>query len=270
MQGEILQYLGFSENESKLYLALLELGEGTVDEIIKIANVRRPTAYKVLRELVDKGLLAEITGKPTLFRILPPENTLESLFKKKCDEIEYLHKTFRKKYEKFLEDAQKKISSTNTNIDLGRDIIILRGYKSLLNVLKRVDEQTKNCIRVVTRLPVSSQAEIDAMVDEYERTGFPEVQNSLKLKIICETNMKNMPNFVKLVKNLEFQNQYHRHLPSLPAEFTIYDDFAAMIELQDENQNLENVKILFIQNRQIVQLLILAFESLWEKAKEFK
>jgi len=118
-------------------------------------------------------------------------------------------------------------------------------------------------------LPFSSQAEIDAMVDEYEKTGFLEVPNSLKLKIICETNMKNMPNFVKLVKNLEFQNKYYRHLPSLPAEFTIYDDFAAMIELEDEENNLENVRVLFVQNRQLVRLLTLAFESLWKKAKTF-
>ena len=119
-------------------------------------------------------------------------------------------------------------------------------------------------------MPFTSQAEIDAVVDEYEKTGFLEVTNSLKLKIICETNMKNMPNFTRIVKDLELQNKFYRHLPSLPAEFTIYDDFAAMIELEDEENNLENVRVLFVQNRQLVRLLILAFESLWKKAKTFK
>ncbi|MDP3784519.1 MAG: helix-turn-helix domain-containing protein [bacterium] len=59
---EKLISLGLSENEAKIYLALLELGKGTVSEITRKANLNRTTGYDVLDGLVAKGL-ASVSGK---------------------------------------------------------------------------------------------------------------------------------------------------------------------------------------------------------------
>ncbi|OGF64326.1 hypothetical protein A2Z53_00825 [Candidatus Giovannonibacteria bacterium RIFCSPHIGHO2_02_42_15] len=53
---------GLSENEAKVYLALLELGKGTVSEITRKANLNRTTGYDVLDGLVAKNL-ASVSGK---------------------------------------------------------------------------------------------------------------------------------------------------------------------------------------------------------------
>ena len=53
---------GLSENEAKIYLALLELGKGTVSEITRKANLNRTTGYDVLDGLVAKNL-ASVSGK---------------------------------------------------------------------------------------------------------------------------------------------------------------------------------------------------------------
>ncbi len=57
-----LVFAGFSEKETDTYLALLELGKGTVTEIARKASVNRPTAYHVLGTLEAKGL-AKVSGK---------------------------------------------------------------------------------------------------------------------------------------------------------------------------------------------------------------
>jgi predicted transcriptional regulator len=57
MQLEDLQELGLSNDEAKVYLALLELGSGYVSVIAKQANVHRVVCYKVLENLVAKGLV---------------------------------------------------------------------------------------------------------------------------------------------------------------------------------------------------------------------
>lgn len=51
--------LGLSEKEAKLYIAALQLGSGSVQEIAKKADVKRPTAYVVLDQLVQKGLVSK-------------------------------------------------------------------------------------------------------------------------------------------------------------------------------------------------------------------
>ncbi|MDP2629958.1 MAG: helix-turn-helix domain-containing protein [Candidatus Uhrbacteria bacterium] len=54
----ILHELGLSQHEASIYLALLEIGTGTVTEIAEKARVKRPTAYLVLGELGQKGFVS--------------------------------------------------------------------------------------------------------------------------------------------------------------------------------------------------------------------
>ena len=59
---EILTKIGLSENESKVFLVLLQLGRGSVTEITRKAGLNRTTGYDILDNLVTKGL-ASISGK---------------------------------------------------------------------------------------------------------------------------------------------------------------------------------------------------------------
>ena len=60
--GVDLTTIGFSSNESRIYIALLELGRGTVSQITRRAAINRTTGYEVLSTLVAKGLV-NISGK---------------------------------------------------------------------------------------------------------------------------------------------------------------------------------------------------------------
>ena len=59
---ETLVKTGFSDNESSVFLALLELGKGTVSQITRKAGLNRTTGYDILDSLVLKGL-ASVSGK---------------------------------------------------------------------------------------------------------------------------------------------------------------------------------------------------------------
>src|SRR3989344_8525181 len=59
---ETMVMAGFSENESAVFLALLELGRGTVTQITRKAGLNRTTGYDILDSLVLKGL-ANVSGK---------------------------------------------------------------------------------------------------------------------------------------------------------------------------------------------------------------
>ncbi len=58
-----LQNLGLSEKEVLIYLALLQLGTATPYQIAKKAGLKRPTAYVLAEELVEKGLIVHIPGE---------------------------------------------------------------------------------------------------------------------------------------------------------------------------------------------------------------
>ena len=57
-----LKIIGLSDNEIVMYVALLELGKGTVSQISRKAFLNRTTGYDVLDRLVSKNLIS-ISGK---------------------------------------------------------------------------------------------------------------------------------------------------------------------------------------------------------------
>ena len=75
-----LKKIGLSDNEAKVYLALLELGSATAQQISEKASVKRPTTYVELESLMKMGVVTtfEKAGKKdgptkTLFRAEDPE-----------------------------------------------------------------------------------------------------------------------------------------------------------------------------------------------------
>src|SRR4051812_42753565 len=57
-----LQSFGWSVKESDVYIALLELGKGTVTQISRKAGINRTTGYDILGSLFHKGVIT-ISGK---------------------------------------------------------------------------------------------------------------------------------------------------------------------------------------------------------------
>lgn len=74
-----LTALGLSEKEAKIYMALLTLKESVPSTIAKISGIKRPTAYVILEQLVQKGLASHILRKGTThYRPLDPRGLLET------------------------------------------------------------------------------------------------------------------------------------------------------------------------------------------------
>jgi predicted transcriptional regulator len=71
---QLLQKLGFSVKEAKVYLASLELGMASAQDVAKQAGLNRTTGYAVLNYLVNRGVMGKtkVRGK-TRFIPEPPE-----------------------------------------------------------------------------------------------------------------------------------------------------------------------------------------------------
>jgi len=71
---ECLHRIGLGKNETDIYLALLEMGPGTISDIAKQTGLHRPIVYKHLPALKKDGLVTlSKRGERTLFVAEPPE-----------------------------------------------------------------------------------------------------------------------------------------------------------------------------------------------------
>ncbi len=86
-----LRKLGLTEKEARVYLAGLELGPSSVQNIAQKTGLTRPTTYEIVKKLETKKLLVEAGKKgKRAFTVQSPENILGLLRtqKREIDEKE--------------------------------------------------------------------------------------------------------------------------------------------------------------------------------------
>lgn len=99
--NQLLQKLGFSVKEAKVYLASLELGISSAQDMAKQAGLNRTTGYAVLNYLVNRGVMGKtkVKGK-TRFVPEPPERLatlISELDKAIKDSLPQLRAIYNKK-----------------------------------------------------------------------------------------------------------------------------------------------------------------------------
>lgn len=89
MDPKLLQSIGLTEGETKVYLALLRLGETKTGPLAKESRVSSSKVYKVLDRLTNKGLVGHVTkGKVKFFSAVEPERLLEYMDRKEEELLE--------------------------------------------------------------------------------------------------------------------------------------------------------------------------------------
>lgn len=84
---KILEDLGLTSTETKVYLSMLTLGPSSVLNISKKAGISRTAGYEILGELQKKGLASTFEkGKKTLFSAEDPEK-LEQFFASRIEHV---------------------------------------------------------------------------------------------------------------------------------------------------------------------------------------
>ena len=85
---KILPSLGLSPMQAKVYLAALELGEGTIQALARKSGVNRSTIYTFIEELKTRGYILETRrNKRRVYSAIHPERLVE-IQKKRVSELE--------------------------------------------------------------------------------------------------------------------------------------------------------------------------------------
>jgi len=84
MDMEILEDLGLSRTEIKVYLCLLELGSTHAGELLDKSRLANSTVHRDLNSLISKGLVGYILeGKKKVYKATDPEHFFEFIEDKK-------------------------------------------------------------------------------------------------------------------------------------------------------------------------------------------
>lgn len=83
-----LEQLGIEEKQAKVYLACLELGTATIQDLAQKSGIKRTSIYNFLEEIKDKGLVSETKKGNKVFLIAEDPNNLKNKLENNLKKIE--------------------------------------------------------------------------------------------------------------------------------------------------------------------------------------
>ncbi len=241
-----LKSIGLSENEAVAYLALLELGEASVGEIAKKAELKRPTTYLIMESLKEKALISMVKRKKkTLFLAEDPRKINEILEERK------------RKIDKIMPQL---LSITNS-LEVKPKIQYFEG-----------EEGIKNVYRDTLRYP--NQEMLAFFSDSYAR-GFEEdffenyyFQKRVEKKIWVRAILPNQ----KMTRSLMVRDREHLRKTKLVSS----ELYRIEVEVNIYGKNrigiisFEEKFALIVESQKISQSLKSIFELLWSLLPEHK
>lgn len=78
---DFLLNIGFTLNEAKVYLALIQYNELNGYEASKLSGVSRSLVYDVLERLVNKGFVFKCNGYTNIYKALDYDKLIEKIKK---------------------------------------------------------------------------------------------------------------------------------------------------------------------------------------------
>ncbi|OGD44449.1 hypothetical protein A3K69_00060 [Candidatus Bathyarchaeota archaeon RBG_16_57_9] len=100
---KIVEYIGLSEYESKVYLSLIDLGTVSARKLSLNCDVPRTKVYGTLKKLIDYGLVVEMPGHPKQFAPANPGesfNTILTITKEKATDFDQIIRQLDEIHEK--------------------------------------------------------------------------------------------------------------------------------------------------------------------------
>ena len=170
---QIIKDAGLTENESEIYLILLNQGESTIYQIADHTKISRPNIYDIIKTLREKGLVSEIIKESKKhFQATSPEKLLDLLKTKQKNLLEIIPELINK--------YQNKIKKPIIEISQGAE-----GLKTIMNDMLK----TKKEILIFNQ--IDERTALKYIPDFYLERYFNEIKKlNIKIKVLYAYNKK--------------------------------------------------------------------------------
>jgi len=183
MIESIFQEFGLTQYETKVYLALVDLGESTTGQILNKANIHSGKIYQILSSLQKKGFVSEII-KNNVKKYTPTEpNEILELFQKKRKKVDEQEKIFKD----ILPSLNKKINQTKEKVH----IEIFTGLKGMKKAFEKETKLYKKskCLRINGIINYDKHPK--KFIDYFQYNIFPKREKSgVQIRKIVDKNAK--------------------------------------------------------------------------------
>jgi sugar-specific transcriptional regulator TrmB len=171
-----LSQLGLTSCQARVYLVLAHSGKSSAKTIARTSKIAKPDVYRVIAALHEIGLVEKTLGTPTLFSVIPIEQSLEILFRRQ----EAQHKDREKNAKKLLDSLRNSCieESVNENEDY---FILLPPKTATIERRRKLINTAQESVDIM-----SSLKKLRRGIYEYQGDMVCALKKGVKFRIITE------------------------------------------------------------------------------------
>ncbi|MAF34893.1 hypothetical protein CMO91_03540 [Candidatus Woesearchaeota archaeon] len=231
----VLENLGFSPNEIKVYLTLNDHGSTKAGKIARFAKIDRSSCYNALKTLTEKGLVSYvIIGQIKWFQAAGPKRLLDYI-KEQEEDVKSVLPELQKRH---------KAAKIEGQVRLFKGI---KGVKSIFTDIARTGKDN---------FVFGSEGQFSERMPEFAlQFDRLKKENGIRTKLIIRKGRK----------ELDDQTTEYRHLDKVtesPAVTNIYGNKIGIVIWTDEPEGI------IIENAAAAKAYKSYFDVLWEHAKK--
>lgn len=241
-----LQEIGLNEKEAKVYLATLELGKSTVQQIALKAGLKRPTTYVVMEELMQQGLAASFyEGKKQYFVAEDPVRLVELLRQQK-QEVE-------KRQDQLAAILPQLESINNRKLDKP----VVKYYEGK----EGIQSMVQDCTRLASGQDMYLAYSRDAIASVFDTEALSQMSRyrlNQDVKVRSMYTWKN--DIIDAIPNTESLKLTYKDFP-IDCDIAIYDDRIRIAALKGR------IVGVVIEDKEIAKAFKVLYEYAWNWAK---
>ncbi len=236
MDSSILEDLGLSKGEIKVYLALLELGPNKVGKIIEKSGMASSAVHNSVNALAGKGLVTFIKkGKIKSYQAVPPKQLVEFIEEKRKKLLEILPEL----------ELKQKLAKEKQEAEIFEGT---KGITSMLNIL--IEDAKKDDEYLFFAINIEDQnKEIQNFFLKYD---LKRKEKGLITKGLAPENLKN------LFENRKMLKMKYADFP-MPSNVSICKNKVALFSWEEKPVGY------LIKSRQISAMFRSLFNCIWDK-----
>jgi sugar-specific transcriptional regulator TrmB len=231
---KVLENIGFSPNEIKVYLALNDHGSSKAGKISKIAQIDRSSCYNSLKTLIEKGLVSYVSiGKIKWFQATGPRKLLDYL-KEQEEDVKGILPELQKRHKAAKIEGQ---------------VRMFKGEKGVKTIMQDIINTKQNNVMF------GSESQLEERMPFYQKQFVRQLnENKITVKELVREDRSNK------TSNPE-QTRYVPKSVVSPVVTNIYGDKIALIIWTDEPEGI------IIENKAAAKAYKSYFDLMWDNAK---
>jgi sugar-specific transcriptional regulator TrmB len=263
----LMQKLGVSETEAKIYRALLERRELSALEIHELTKVPRTKVYEVTQKMMLRGIcLEKQMGRKKKYQAVEPKRALDNLVKpleSHLNEQKEIATAVTKMIDPIYDRGMNKVTDVEY-IEIIHDRPSI--HERYVNLVKNTHKELLGFVK-----PPFAHKPTRKKLTEQEDAEYKILKQGVIIRVLYEFPDKTeMTERLQHIRSVARRGERSRVIEHLPIKMYIFDKRYVLMALANSQDAASSLTMVVVDHPGLAEAGSLLFHYLWEQAHDWR